>query len=673
MHIRKTYQLRLCSLAVASAMSLFLSACSSVSVVEDGLALSQAAPIVPSEAKPAPLELPPSTVELMAGGETKFFSPSAQEPSESSQDKPVKDEPVSLADTVEAVMQKAAVRAKVADLARPVAASAIVQVSAEEVALQEAVEELPLVRNPLSRDVVMEVRAKDNVAEADRVAADLFKLYSDYAAERGLRIVESRSSSSDGSRKIVFSVVGDDKPQSPVPPEAKSARVKAEPAEVSPTQPTESVTTPAEERDLQLLDEALVPSTVLSGDQKPEASTGLSVEKAAAPAASGKVTLSLEPPEFVKIDVSTPSATYASKPIAERRVGSVSLQTIPARRASMQTSPYDVDCFPNECRVDTYVIAGDWAAEMCAPAPWAREYPDEYLINGCDRDEPVHYNALVRRGLDTQDAVAEYVDDTGREHTQVLNCVAVYAPRFGTVRTSTGPSSRYKITGTLAAHNNTGSYKMQGRLDPVGSTHATPPVQFRSRRRVSGLDADTSKHNISGVSRLGRHSDYAGAFQNFVLTLRGEFRRSEQPALLKGMVAAQVWTQDLYPVITASEAGAVEVTAKFRPQEAVGIDEKGIGRLRIVKLADTKFAQPGESIEFTIRYDNLGETPLHYIHIVDNLTPRLEYVEDSASSDRPGDVAVEDNGEGSVVLNFKLDDSLPGGEGGVITFKARVR
>jgi len=107
----------------------------------------------------------------------------------------------------------------------------------------------------------------------------------------------------------------------------------------------------------------------------------------------------------------------------------------------------------------------------------------------------------------------------------------------------------------------------------------------------------------------------------------------------------------------------------------VGLEEEELpdGELRIVKLADKKIAQPGDVITFTIRYDNLGGRPLHHIRIIDNLTPRLVYIDQSADSDRDGRLVVEDNEEGSLVLKFEIAEPLPGKTGGVVTFKARVR
>ena len=57
----------------------------------------------------------------------------------------------------------------------------------------------------------------------------------------------------------------------------------------------------------------------------------------------------------------------------------------------------------------------------------------------------------------------------------------------------------------------------------------------------------------------------------------------------------------------------------------------------------------------------------------DNLSPRLEYIEDSAECDAKGRLDVQDNGEGSLILKWILDEPVPGGKGGVVSFKALVR
>ena len=108
--------------------------------------------------------------------------------------------------------------------------------------------------------------------------------------------------------------------------------------------------------------------------------------------------------------------------------------------------------------------------------------------------------------------------------------------------------------------------------------------------------------------------------------------------------------------------------------ELVGIeDRRKPGRLEIVKLADKQIAQPGEIVSFRIEYENIGDRELKDVRIIDNLTPRLEYVADSASSSRPAALSVTDNGEGSVILSWSLKEPLKGKTKGFVTFKSRVR
>ena len=94
-----------------------------------------------------------------------------------------------------------------------------------------------------------------------------------------------------------------------------------------------------------------------------------------------------------------------------------------------------------------------------------------------------------------------------------------------------------------------------------------------------------------------------------------------------------------------------------------------------MKLADHEMAQAGDTIKFTIRFENTGDFDVYDVSIVDNLTPRLEYLPGTAVIDgqHPGEVLVEDNGEGSSILTFDLDQPLKSHDRGEITFETRVR
>ena len=180
---------------------------------------------------------------------------------------------------------------------------------------------------------------------------------------------------------------------------------------------------------------------------------------------------------------------------------------------------------------------------------------------------------------------------------------------------------------------------------------------------------------MSGTKNLAQHTKLLNLYEDVQFLRDGEYRQSEIARLNGGVAAAGTWTRELNPVVMANQTGGQEVYAMFKVAELVGIEEKHKkpGTLRIVKLADKDSAKPGDVITFTIRFDNLGDRELQHVRIIDNLTPRLEYIDDSATSDQQGSTHVDDNGEGSQVIRFELDSPLKGHTGGVISFQVRLR
>ena len=95
--------------------------------------------------------------------------------------------------------------------------------------------------------------------------------------------------------------------------------------------------------------------------------------------------------------------------------------------------------------------------------------------------------------------------------------------------------------------------------------------------------------------------------------------------------------------------------------------------LRICKLASTHSANPGDIVEFTLRFDNVGDQPLDNVTVVDNLTTRLELVPGSGQCSKESQFYCEPNKEGSLVLRWEIGESLKPGEGGIARFKCVVR
>lgn len=314
-------------------------------------------------------------------------------------------------------------------------------------------------------------------------------------------------------------------------------------------------------------------------------------------------------------------------------------------------------------------------SEIIAPSESVHEYPDEYLFDGGDRGTPVHYEGNQRSGLNTEDTIGEYVDHTGERHTRMSNRVAIYAPRFSAVRTVSGTEEGNHVNRASGAHRTQGGSNIANRTGLHIHTDSDSPGGLRVRSRPSGLNGDNRDTHISRVFRRRVHVKLLNAFEDRQFAQRAVFERTNSAWLSAGLDAAKAWAGDRSASISGSTSGAVEVKAEIKPQETVGIDDgkRTKGTLRIMKIADREVAVPGDEITFTIRYDNLGDHDLYEVVIVDNLTPRLQFVDDSDTSTHPGELVIESNGHGSDILRFIIDGALEGHSGGVLQFKTTVQ
>jgi uncharacterized repeat protein (TIGR01451 family) len=343
-------------------------------------------------------------------------------------------------------------------------------------------------------------------------------------------------------------------------------------------------------------------------------------------------------------------------------------------------------CPPNDCFVESCPPEPRWAA--AGPSPLApgmmacdacnvssiEKYPDEYLCDGGDREIPVHYDSFSRLGLDTEDTVLEFTDREGNERMRPSNRVCIYAPRFASVRTVSRPHEEYNTNEVAGVGQLASSSGMHSRLKASNSTRREMTGRLAVRSRASGLEAEALQGTVSQLRSPSIHDKLLNIYEALTFVRFGRVDDSDTARLNFGIQAASAWTREEYPVMTAKTDMPLEGHFEQSTTVITAIDEKKEAEnLRIVKLADKKTAVPGDEILFTIRYDNLGGREVHHIRVVDNLTPRLVYVDDSATSDRAGRLVLQDNGEGSQVLVWELDAPLPGKTGGVVTFKARVR
>ncbi|MEO8498033.1 MAG: DUF11 domain-containing protein, partial [Planctomycetota bacterium] len=75
----------------------------------------------------------------------------------------------------------------------------------------------------------------------------------------------------------------------------------------------------------------------------------------------------------------------------------------------------------------------------------------------------------------------------------------------------------------------------------------------------------------------------------------------------------------------------------------------------------------------TIRFDNVGDQTIGNVTVIDNLSRRLEYVEDSQECSLKADFFTQPNDGESLALRWEITAPVKVGEGGVVRFKCRVR
>jgi uncharacterized repeat protein (TIGR01451 family) len=308
-----------------------------------------------------------------------------------------------------------------------------------------------------------------------------------------------------------------------------------------------------------------------------------------------------------------------------------------------------------------------------SPAAAAKYYPDEYLFDGGDRDMEIHYDDYQMLGLETEDTAMEYRDERGARRVKPTNRVAIYSPRFAAVTAISQPLEDVgggRPTQAIVTQSGVGYVNREGTF----AQHQRDATErLVTRARGSGLTSEIASDAVDLPTEAYENVHTTVPLQDYAFVRTGQFKQADEPRLAASIQSAIVWTRDQYPVIEAQTESVGELRTHFHAQDLVGVETRYQKGLRIVKLADKQVAQPGDIVSFTIRFDNLSNYELRDVVIVDNLTPRLEYVDDSGDLSLNGRLVTEDNGEGSLVLRWELDEPLAPRSGGVASFQARVR
>jgi len=140
-------------------------------------------------------------------------------------------------------------------------------------------------------------------------------------------------------------------------------------------------------------------------------------------------------------------------------------------------------------------------------------------------------------------------------------------------------------------------------------------------------------------------------YENLAIIRQGKMEGSEKALLAQGSNAAIAWTHTQAVQIILDHAAAM---ADVKYDNALSVytleNPPGNPKLRVVKVASTPFAEPGDEVDFTIRFDNVGNQVIGNVTIVDSLNTRLEYIPDSAQCSVKAQFFTQPNEGDSIVL-----------------------
>jgi uncharacterized repeat protein (TIGR01451 family) len=312
--------------------------------------------------------------------------------------------------------------------------------------------------------------------------------------------------------------------------------------------------------------------------------------------------------------------------------------------------------------------------------PWQppglkRPWPyDEYLHDGGDREGPVAVSPDWQvEGLDLEDTVAHYDALDGRTLVEPSNRVHIYAPRFGAVRSVTTLVAREQIDQPIGVNLRENLVRHD---DIAQATTSLQRVQARGDVGTKIASAYRMRQGDGAVSNTLTSFGFQDAFlpfEDLQVIKKGLHHQAEKARLAESTQAAVVWAGDQAVQVLIDRQAAVEVAKDEKAEAFYTVEDFRVPQLRIIKVASTQTALPGETIDFTLRFDNVGTQPLGNIVIIDSLTTRLEYVVDSAQSSLKAEFSNQANEGESLILRWEISDPLEPGDGGIVRFRCRVR
>ena len=300
---------------------------------------------------------------------------------------------------------------------------------------------------------------------------------------------------------------------------------------------------------------------------------------------------------------------------------------------------------------------------------------DELICDGGDEGIGVAVDQdWTVRGLDSEDTVGHFDTLDGERRIQASNRVCIYAPRFGSVRKTYGISSNANVQQLAGVDSQVAMVEIEEvditsttlqNLQPRGQVGSKTPSTYRERTRGMELE-----NRVASSAFKNRFS----LFEDLSIIRHGIFDQDEKARLAEGLSAAESWGKIEAPQAVIDNLTVDSIGTGVPAAETVLVEKpEGKPELRIVKVASAKDALPGDIIEFTLRFDNVGNEKVGNVTLLDHLSPRLEVIDGSAECNVEAEFFVTEQNQGTQIFRAEIVAPVLPGQGGIVRFKCRVR
>jgi uncharacterized repeat protein (TIGR01451 family) len=316
-----------------------------------------------------------------------------------------------------------------------------------------------------------------------------------------------------------------------------------------------------------------------------------------------------------------------------------------------------------------------WSPPHQPAGPGGRAH--EYFVNGGDTGMPAYVEGWTVHHFNPGGTIAHFDTLDGRVMVEPSNQVPIYAPRFGSIRKIEGLLHEGQVTALVEARNQQVSSQNRHALQTGFAGQEEGTRYARTQDQLRGIDGQRRGAGVESSLALGSYDNFQVVDSDSMMLLQRTFGfgGSARTQLERGALNAWAWK--------GSESLQIQIN-ELAPMTATGIDGAAVyfqvedeqsrtSRLRLIKVANKESAQPGEIVEFTLRFDNLGNQLLGNVTILDDLTGRLEFLPGTAMASLQSGFLPQPNARGGLTLRFEISDPLAPGEFGVIQFQCRVR